>query len=165
MSLAVSSVTQACGIRNSELGAHPLIAPLLYNNPLPLPRTAFPHHTSRMSSPGPGPDARSILKAHFSVSVLPLPSRLLRNALTLTSPLEQQGAQWSALWDQGNFLPWDRHAPSPALIDLLAERKEELGLVGAKEKGLKALVPVYIPGPPPPRQMLTKTATGLWKRL
>ncbi|KAA8906418.1 S-adenosyl-L-methionine-dependent methyltransferase [Sphaerosporella brunnea] len=70
------------------------------------------------------PDARAILKAHFSV------------------PLEQHGAQWSALWDQGDFLPWDRKAPSPALIDLLAERgADELGLVNAKEKGLKALVP------------------------
>ena len=35
--------------------------------------------------------------------------------------------KWSDLWDKGNFLPWDRGAPNPALEDALTERKDLLG--------------------------------------
>ncbi len=35
--------------------------------------------------------------------------------------------KWSALWDKGDFLPWDRGMPNPALEDTLADRKDLLG--------------------------------------
>ena len=54
--------------------------------------------------------------------------------------------KWSELWDNGDFLPWDRGLHNPALEDLLIERKDLLGpgfvesANGAK-KLKKALVP------------------------
>ena len=35
-----------------------------------------------------------------------------------------QPDRWSALWDQGDFLPWDRGKPNPALEDLLVHRQD-----------------------------------------
>ena len=35
--------------------------------------------------------------------------------------------KWSALWDNGDFLPWDRGMPNPALEDTLADRNDLLG--------------------------------------
>ena len=35
--------------------------------------------------------------------------------------------KWSDLWDKGDFLPWDRGVPNPALVDTLAERQDLLG--------------------------------------
>ncbi|CAF9933882.1 hypothetical protein IMSHALPRED_009508 [Imshaugia aleurites] len=35
--------------------------------------------------------------------------------------------QWSDLWDKGDFLPWDRGMPNPALIDALTDRRDLLG--------------------------------------
>jgi SAM-dependent methyltransferase len=40
--------------------------------------------------------------------------------------LEQQGGKWIKMWDQ-NVTPWDRGQPSPALMDLLDERKDLVG--------------------------------------
>jgi SAM-dependent methyltransferase len=49
------------------------------------------------------------------------------------------GSKWNELWSQG-FSPWDRGSPSPALVDLLAERKDLLP--PNKNSGKKkALVP------------------------
>ena len=55
-------------------------------------------------------------------------------------------ARWAALWDKGDFLPWDRGGPNPALIDALTHRQGLLGTStipdetgGLKRK--KALVP------------------------
>jgi len=51
------------------------------------------------------------------------------------------GAKWDELWTE-EFSPWDRGAPNPALIDVLAKRKDLVGsatLVDGKRK--KALVP------------------------
>lgn len=31
-------------------------------------------------------------------------------------------SRWSKLWDKGDFLPWDKGAPNPALIDLLTSK-------------------------------------------
>ena len=31
-------------------------------------------------------------------------------------------SRWSDLWDKGDFLPWDKGAPNPALIDLLTSK-------------------------------------------
>lgn len=49
-------------------------------------------------------DARARLAAHFTGDTVEHPNR------------------WSQLWDKGDFLPWDRGAPNPALIDLLSGR-------------------------------------------
>lgn len=35
--------------------------------------------------------------------------------------------KWSALWDKGDFLPWDRGTPNPALEDTLSDRTDLLG--------------------------------------
>ncbi len=35
--------------------------------------------------------------------------------------------KWSDLWDKGDFLPWDRGKPNPALIDTLTERQDLIG--------------------------------------
>ena len=35
--------------------------------------------------------------------------------------------KWSALWDKGNFLPWDRGRPNPALEDLLIDQQDLIG--------------------------------------
>ncbi|OQO06035.1 hypothetical protein B0A48_08623 [Cryoendolithus antarcticus] len=58
----------------------------------------------------------------------------------LDHPAEAQTSRWDALWKQ-QTTPWDRSAPSPALIDTLVEKHDVLGssLQGGKRK--KALVP------------------------
>lgn len=38
------------------------------------------------------------------------------------------GTKWAALWDRGDFLPWDRSMPNPALEDVLTDRRDLLGL-------------------------------------
>ena len=54
-------------------------------------------------------------------------------------------ARWSALWDKGNFLPWDRGMPNPALEDTLRDRKDLLGpsftTDPLRSRRQKALVP------------------------
>ena len=35
--------------------------------------------------------------------------------------------KWSDLWDQGDYLPWDRGIPNPALLDTLTLRQDLLG--------------------------------------
>ena len=35
--------------------------------------------------------------------------------------------KWSDLWDKGDFLPWDRGMPNPALVDTLANQGDLLG--------------------------------------
>lgn len=37
------------------------------------------------------------------------------------------GSKWAALWDKGDFLPWDRNMPNPALEDALVDRRDLLG--------------------------------------
>ncbi|KAI8716745.1 Thiopurine S-methyltransferase [Fusarium sp. LHS14.1] len=36
-------------------------------------------------------------------------------------------AKWCSLWDAGDFLPWDRGCPNPALVDLLEQKQNLLG--------------------------------------
>ena len=38
-----------------------------------------------------------------------------------------EGSRWAELWDKGDFLPWDRHMPNPALEDILTERRDLIG--------------------------------------
>ena len=54
--------------------------------------------------------------------------------------------KWSALWDQGDFLPWDRGMSNPALQDTLTYRKDLLGCCFATDSSghtrrKRALVP------------------------
>ena len=46
---------------------------------------------------------------------------------TFSGPVSEHPKQWSKLWDAGDFLPWDRKLPNPALEDTLADRKDLLG--------------------------------------
>lgn len=55
--------------------------------------------------------------------------------------------RWAALWDAGDFLPWDQGTPHPALVDLMHDRGDLVGaspLLEAETGGLRrkrALVP------------------------
>ena len=66
-------------------------------------------------------EARALLRTHFS-----------------KEPAQGHPKLWDDLWANGTFLPWDRGAPNPALIDLLTERTDELGPAVAVEKGESA---------------------------
>ena len=35
--------------------------------------------------------------------------------------------RWSALWDKGDFLPWDQGKPNPAFTDILTGRQDLIG--------------------------------------
>ena len=54
--------------------------------------------------------------------------------------------KWSDLWDKGDFLPWDRGMPNPALVDILTHQRDLLGTCfvqddSGKRRRKKALVP------------------------
>lgn len=73
-------------------------------------------------------DARGRLLAHFS------------------GDTAAHSDRWSELWDKGDFLPWDRGTPNPALEDVLAHQQDLIrncyvkdGRGGQRRK--KALVP------------------------
>lgn len=71
-------------------------------------------------------DARAKLKAQFG-SVDPA----------------DHGRKWNELWEEG-FLPWDKGVPSPALVDLLVEKRDLIQGPAAfqlSNKSRKALVP------------------------
>ena len=73
-------------------------------------------------------DARAQLATHFS------------------NGTAADGQRWAQLWDKGDFLPWDRHAPNPALEDVLTQRQDLIGppLVkdsSGKQRRKQALVP------------------------
>lgn len=57
----------------------------------------------------PSSDERSRLRKHFDVHE------------------STHANRWAQLWDAGDFLPWDRGGPNPALIDLLDQKQ---GLIG-----------------------------------
>ena len=52
---------------------------------------------------------------------------------------------WADLWDKGDFLPWDKGFPNPALVDLLDQGHSLIGTAtveeGGKQRRKKALVP------------------------
>jgi len=55
--------------------------------------------------------------------------------------------KWSALWDKGDFLPWDRGTPNPALEDTLSGRKDLLGSCFTKDSaGNSRRKRVLVPG-------------------
>jgi hypothetical protein len=77
----------------------------------------------------PVEEARAELRRHFS---------------------EYQGADyaegWAHLWSQGDFLPWDRLAPSPALADTLRNHVELVGHALVEEDGEKRRKRALVPG-------------------
>lgn len=74
-------------------------------------------------------EARAELRRHFS---------------------EYQGSEyaegWAALWSKGDFLPWDRLAPSPALTDTLKNHVELVGNALVEEDGQKRRKRALVPG-------------------
>ena len=73
-------------------------------------------------------DVRSRLKLHFA------------------NDSADQPARWAKLWEQQDFLPWDRGMPNPTLTDTLIQQQDLLGTCfkddakGGKRRK-KALVP------------------------
>lgn len=72
-------------------------------------------------------DVRARLKAIFS------------------TPPSEHGKGWDKLWKEGDFLPWDKGTPNPALVDLLNDRRDVIGspLIGEGDsrRRKRALVP------------------------
>ncbi|KAF2458651.1 thiol methyltransferase [Lineolata rhizophorae] len=76
------------------------------------------------------PDARERLRQHF-----------------LESSFESHPEKWDALW-QTNFLPWDRGAPNPALVDILSDRQDLIGepFIADAKTGTKRRKRAFVPG-------------------
>lgn len=57
----------------------------------------------------------------------------------------EYGTGWAKLWEQGDFLPWDRMAPSPALAETLIDHAIVVGRAlvdhDGQQRRKKALVP------------------------
>lgn len=70
-------------------------------------------------------DAREQLRQHFNVEYV------------------HHNDCWDKLWKKGDFLPWDRGEPNPALIDTLTDRRDLVGRPVASKQGRRkrALVP------------------------
>lgn len=110
-------------------------------------------------------DERQSLKKHFSSVYVQGPQffsflqyQLPRNSycpalthepfpLGCDSPTDRHQEKWAELWDNGDFISWDKGFPSPALVDLLAQRQQHTSftaqdLVARGERRKRALVPV-----------------------
>lgn len=74
-------------------------------------------------------DARARLLEHFANNSSDQPSR------------------WAQLWENGDFLPWDRGFPNPALVDMLSKKQDLIGTCfrndGSSEKQRKK---AFVPG-------------------
>ncbi|KAI4144825.1 MAG: hypothetical protein L6R39_004028 [Caloplaca ligustica] len=84
-----------------------------------------------MASAEPDPlpaDDRARLKAHFDVPPASHPDR------------------WAKLWETGDFLPWDRGTPNPALLELLNQRKDLIGDCFVEDAGKRRRKRALIPG-------------------
>lgn len=60
-----------------------------------------------------------------------------------------QPDRWAELWDKGDFLPWDKGLPNPALVDVLSEKQDLIGTcfkeyAGSDEK--KQRKKAFVPG-------------------
>ncbi|KAK5020050.1 hypothetical protein LTR60_000885 [Cryomyces antarcticus] len=81
-----------------------------------------------MSSTASNPptDARERLRQHF-----------------LDHPHSAHTTRWDDLWAAGDFLPWDRGGPNPALVDILRDRQDLVGTPTLASSGRRkrALVP------------------------
>lgn len=66
----------------------------------------------------------------------------------LNSDASTHPSRWDDLWKTGDFLPWDRGTPNPALVDTLEQRTELLGPAIATDSttGLKRRKRALVPG-------------------
>lgn len=62
--------------------------------------------------------------------------------MLLSRAIDEHSDGWSSLWDTDNSDLWDRGKPSPALVDLIEERRGLFNPMAASGKRKKALVPV-----------------------
>lgn len=53
---------------------------------------------------------------------------------------------WSRLWDQGDFLPWDKGLPNPALYDILDKRHDLIGTAIVDDSGSQRRKKALVPG-------------------
>ena len=64
---------------------------------------------------------------------------------TFAIPPSEHGKGWDKLWKEGDFLPWDKGTPNPALVDLLDTRQDLIGspllAEGDTKRRKRALVP------------------------
>ena len=82
-------------------------------------------------------------KETANISVQDVRARMLEHFPNGTS---DQADRWSQLWDKGDFLPWDRGMPNPALEDVLADHQDLIGSCfkqgpDGQNQRKKALVP------------------------
>src|SRR6266516_1183107 len=73
-------------------------------------------------------EVRQKLREHFSVST------------------ENHGERWDQLWSEGDFLPWDKGFPNPALVDLLTEREDLVLSLFVDDNGMKRRKRALVPG-------------------
>jgi len=66
----------------------------------------------------------------------------------LNSDPSTHPSRWDDLWKTGDFLPWDRGTPNPALVDTLEQRTELLGpvIITDSTTGLKRRKRALVPG-------------------
>ncbi|KAK4946028.1 hypothetical protein LTR10_014830 [Elasticomyces elasticus] len=77
----------------------------------------------------PVEEARAALKQHFS-----------------TFQGQKYAEGWADLWAKGDFLPWDRGHPSPALADTLADHADLIGHAMVDENGKPRRKRALVPG-------------------
>ena len=70
-------------------------------------------------------DPRKQLRDHFSV------------------PHIEHNDRWNDLWKKGDFLPWDKGEPNPALVDTMTKRQDLVGrpVTASKGRRKRALIP------------------------
>lgn len=87
--------------------------------------------TTNTGYQGMTPDqARAVLKSHF---------------VEYSGDKYKEG--WDELWKKGDFLPWDRFAPSPALTDTLSNAQNLVGTcMLTQEDGTKRRKRALVPG-------------------
>ncbi|KAI9881484.1 MAG: hypothetical protein M1830_000047 [Pleopsidium flavum] len=63
-----------------------------------------------------------------------------------STPASEHGKGWSKLWDEGDFLPWDKGTPNPALVDILTDRHDLIGPPTIEEGGSTRRKRALVPG-------------------
>lgn len=65
---------------------------------------------------------------------------------TFAAPPSEHGKRWDKLWEEKDFLPWDKGTPNPALVDLLNDRRDLIGSPLMEEGGNKRRKRALVPG-------------------
>lgn len=65
-----------------------------------------------------------------------------------SGPAVEVPDRWSKLWDAGDFLPFDRGEPNPALVDVLTDRRDLIGdcFVHQEHSGQRIRKKALVPG-------------------